>query len=335
MDERSIIKVLALTGVYSSPSTRLRIIYMSEYLKKYGIDTTVIRYPKNIINFLSILKNNDYDVIWLQKRMPDFFKYLILKNNKKPIVFDFDDNLLVRMKPKNDSYRSRTREIKFSFIKNLSRGFTCGNKFLANFVKDTKKPYFVYPTPVPVDVPVKDIDSLNGEIKIGWLGLSGGFMYLDKILPDLIKLKNEINFKFIVISDRNYIKDIDFIENITWDIETQEKEISKFDIGIMPLSTDSPYDKGKCAYKILQYMASGVIPVGEAYGTNLEVIKDGENGFLVYNNNWYGKLKEVILKLKDKDFYRKISKNAIETAKQYYSFEAIVPELAKFLKSFK
>ncbi len=333
MDERAIIKVLALTGVYSSPSTRLRIIYMSEFLKKYGIEVKTLRYPKKFYDLIKILNSETYDLIWLQKKMPDFFKYIIFKINKKPIVFDFDDNLIVRMKPKDGSYRSRTREIKFNLIKKISSGFTCGNKFLSGLIKDEKKLYFIYPTPVPVNVPKKDFNSLNSHIKIGWIGLSGGFMYLDKIFPDLLKLYNEVKFKLLIISDKDYKKDVDFIENIRWKLETQENEISNFDLGIMPLNTESPYDKGKCGYKILQYMASGVIPVAEAYGTNIEIIQDGINGFLVYENRWYDKLKEIIVKINDRRFdYQKISLNAIYAAKKHYSFEALAPKLADFLR---
>ncbi len=336
MDERIIIKVLALTGVFSSPSTRLRIIYMSNFLEKFGIKTTIIRFPKNIIDLIKVLKDNEYDLIWLQKKMPDFSKYLILKLNKKPIIFDFDDNLIVRMKLKNGSYKSKTREVKFFFIKNLSTGFTCGNKFLEDLVKKTNKPTIIYPTPVPINVPKKNFSIKNKKIKIGWIGLSGGFMYLDKIFPQLQKLHKELDFQLVIISDKEYRPKCNFIKNIKWQLETQESEIAKFDFGIMPLNTNSPYDKGKCAYKILQYMAGGVIPIAEAYGTNLEVIKHGENGFLIYDNLWYEGLKDLILKFRNREIdYQKISNNAIKTVKEKYSFESLSYKLVEFFKWIK
>ena len=335
MDEGSVIKVLALTGVFSSPSTRLRIIYMSKFLKNYGIDIKIIKYPKNIFDIIKALNSETYDLIWLQKRMPDFFKYIVFKFNKKPVIFDFDDNLIVRMKPKNGSFKSKTRDLKFNLVKKMSTGFTCGNNFLSNLIKDTNKPYFIYPTPVPVNVKIREFKKLQNPIIVGWIGLSGGFMYLDRILPQLKKLYDEVNFKLKIISDKDYKSNEKFVVNIRWKLDTQEEEISKFDFGIMPLNTSSPYDKGKCAYKVLQYMASGVIPVAEAYGTNVEIIEHGENGFLIYNNNWYNGLKDIFSKIRNGIVsYEKISDKAKKTAKEKYSFEAIAPYLAEFFKNF-
>ena len=331
MDER--IVILALTGSFESPSTRLRIIQMSGYLKKFNIDVKIFRYPRNPLNLVKILQNENYNVIWLQKKMPDFFKNVIFRMVKSPVVFDFDDNLTVRMKPKDGSYKSKTREIKFNIIKKMAYAFTCGNKFLSNLIEDTQKPFLIYPTPVPVNVPKKREFKFKFPVKLGWIGLSGGFMYLDKIFPQLEKLNEDMDIKLIVISDRDYKPECKFIKNIRWKLETQEMEITEFDIGIMPLNTNSPYDKGKCGYKILQYMAAGVIAVAENFGMNREIIKNGENGFLISDNNWYDGLKHVISKLKNySELYKSISVNAIKTVEKKYSFEALAPKLAEFFK---
>ena len=55
-------------------------------------------------------------------------------------------------------------------------------------------------------------------------------------------------------SDEKYSFPIRFID---WSEETEVASIQNFDIGIMPLE-DSPWEKGKCAYKIIQYMACGL-----------------------------------------------------------------------------
>ena len=332
MDESIVINILALTGKSYTPSTRLRVYEMSPFLKKYGINIHIVRYPKSFFTLKKILeKEKRFNILWLQKKMPNFFKYFLFKNLKIPIIFDYDDNLLVRMIPKNNSYDSLSRKIKFNLIKNFSSGFTCGNKFLAEFILDTNKPFLIYPTPVPIDVPKKDKNKINNPIIIGWIGLSGGFMYLKKIMRQLIKMWNEVNFKLVIISNENYPEKLPFIENKKWNLKTQEYEIANFDIGIMPLNTSSPYDKGKCSYKLLQYMAAGVIPVGEAYGNNTEVIKNGVNGFLVYNEKWYETLKFIISDIEG--IYKKMQKNILESIKKY-SFEAQAEKLANFFFKF-
>ncbi len=235
------------------------------------------------------------------------------------------------MKPKNGSFESLARRVKFKLIKDFSSGFTCGNKFLTELIKNTQKPYIIYPSCVPINVPKKDLSKINDPPVIGWIGLSGGFMYIDEIFEDLKKLYKEIKFKFVIISNEPYPQKAPFIVNKEWSLETQEKEIAKFDIGIMPLNINSPYDKGKCSYKLLQYLAAGVIAVGEAYGNNVEVIKNGENGFLVYNKKWYETLKKILININS--IYPEIQKNALKTA-QLYSFENNAPKLANFFRSF-
>ena len=52
-----------------------------------------------------------------------------------------------------------------------------------------------------------------------------------------------------------------------------------FDVGIMPLD-DSPWSKGKCAYKLIQYMACKLPVIASPVGANKEVVAHGINGYL-------------------------------------------------------
>ena len=69
-------------------------------------------------------------------------------------------------------------------------------------------------------------------------------------------------------------------EFITWDAATEVENIKKIDIGIMPL-LDSDFEKGKCGYKLIQYMACGIPVIASAVGVNNDIVIPGYNGFLV------------------------------------------------------
>ncbi|MBK9340412.1 MAG: glycosyltransferase family 4 protein [Rhodoferax sp.] len=56
-------------------------------------------------------------------------------------------------------------------------------------------------------------------------------------------------------------------------------EIQSFDIGIMPLP-DAPFERGKCGYKLLQYMACGKPVIASAVGANTDIVVPGKNGIL-------------------------------------------------------
>ena len=50
----------------------------------------------------------------------------------------------------------------------------------------------------------------------------------------------------------------------------------------MPLE-DTPWERGKCGYKLIQYMALGLPVVASAVGVNKHIVRHGENGFLAAN----------------------------------------------------
>ena len=50
------------------------------------------------------------------------------------------------------------------------------------------------------------------------------------------------------------------------------------DVGIMPLK-DNPWSRGKCGYKLLQYMAVGKAVIASPVGANNEIVSHGETGY--------------------------------------------------------
>ena len=68
-----------------------------------------------------------------------------------------------------------------------------------------------------------------------------------------------------------------------------------FDIGIMPLE-DTPWEKGKCGFKIIQYLSLGIPAIASPVGVNGEIIEHGKNGFLAASEEeWYKYLKLLLL----------------------------------------
>ncbi|AEL27426.1 glycosyl transferase group 1 [Cyclobacterium marinum DSM 745] len=141
----------------------------------------------------------------------------------------------------------------------------------------------------------KVYNSINTTVTIGWIGSPSTLKYLEPMLPVLNWLHQHYSIKFLLVNGKSKIKFEGEIESIIWTEEGEVDAIHKMDIGIMPLP-DNPWENGKCAYKLIQYMACGLPVVASPIGMNKEVVNHGENGFLAgTSEEWKCSLEKLIL----------------------------------------
>lgn len=182
-----------------------------------------------------------------------------------------------------------------------------GNQYLADYAtRSGAKNIEIIPTVIDLErYPVKNSDSdlelppnvilsgvegragersaseNNQKFVVGWIGTKTTFE--KHLLPckDWIKALQiqDPNIRFHIVG---ITEDMDLGKNvqyIRWTEETEVAEILKMDIGLMPLQ-DSKWEKGKCAYKLIQYAACGIPGVASDVGMNREVTVPGETGIL-------------------------------------------------------
>ena len=81
------------------------------------------------------------------------------------------------------------------------------------------------------------------------------------------------------------------IEEVAWSSATEAHSLAGAHIGIMPL-TDDAWARGKCAFKLLQYMAAALPCVASPVGANKEAVLDGITAFTRANvDEWERSLK--------------------------------------------
>ena len=90
------------------------------------------------------------------------------------------------------------------------------------------------------------------------------------------------------------------------------------DIGIAPTPSD-PWTMGKCGFKILQYMASGLPVIASPIGANAELVQEGVTGFLPKQPaNWPG---VIVTLARDAELRARMGAAARESAATRYTLE--------------
>ena len=127
----------------------------------------------------------------------------------------------------------------------------------------------------------------------------------------------------------NHFPDIP-TEILPWSEDAELTISQKFDVGIMPL-VDGPFERGKCGYKLVQYMAGGIPVVASPVGVNRQIVEPGINGFLASSmDEWLTALRT----LRDNHQERnKMGQAGRQKAEKLYNLKVTAPKLLDLLTS--
>lgn len=227
---------------------------------------------------------------------PPFFEWIIAKIYQKPIIYDFDDAIWLP----NTSHQNRVvaalkNHGKVNKICSWSWKVSCGNGFLADFAMQYCNEVHINPTTIDTDYHIPSENKMIMKpLIIGWTGTHSTTRYLLSLIPVFKKLKIIHAFEIRIISNQPPEWDFDDYTFIPWNQSDEIEQLQKFDIGVMPME-DTDWEKGKCGFKALQYMALEIPAVASSVGANQEIIDHGINGFLCQNpEEWYTYLEQLI-----------------------------------------
>ena len=187
-----------------------------------------------------------------------------------PRVFDVDDAVWLSSRRRQTDAIAAQCEL-----------VICGNAFLAEHYGALSRNVVIVPTAVDISCYPTLSRGVREECVIGWSGTSGGFKYLLMIQNALATVLRVIpNARVRVMADRAPdlpLLPADRVDFVRWSPEREAPTIAGFDIGIMPLE-NTEWERGKCSYKMLQYMAAQVPVVVSPVGMNVEVLSEGPVG---------------------------------------------------------
>ena len=322
-------KILFIHREPALASARVRILGLVPHLEMLGVRCETHEHPVSALGLRALLSSrHGADVVVLQKKLPSFADAIAWRASSVPIVFDYDDAILFRQQPRGGSYHSATRERRFARACRLADAFVCGNEYLAGFCRPHGKPVLVAPSPVPLDVPRGIPGRFGDPVRIGWIGSPRNLDALETLASPLRELARRRRIVLVVVSEASFELEGVPTEHVPWELAYQEQVLANLDVGVMPLE-DSPWARGKCAYKLLQYMAAELPVVASPVGMNSELVDDGRNGLLAATSDEWGSAVDRLLT--DAELAGKLARAGRETVEAGFGYPAQAARWRDFL----
>jgi glycosyltransferase involved in cell wall biosynthesis len=310
-------KVAALTSGQNTPSARFRVRQYLPKLKSQGIDvqdycpavSNGARLPGPLRNIRKrylppvmlaqgllnlalrapgVLASYGADVTWLERNFApglDDFAFML----KSPLVVDIDDAIWL-YNPFGQSMIKR-------LVGRADMVFA-GNRFLADWCAQYCRNVRVVPTAIDTDrfYPRAGSEERD-QFVVGWTGTSGNFRFLESIesaLADFLVMNRDAVFRIVADERPNLpLLPAEQVKYTQWTPATEHTALTEMDVGIMPID-DSELSRGKCSFKMLQYMAAGLPVVVSPYGMNQEILDLSAVGFGARSNSeWLAALEAL------------------------------------------
>ncbi len=309
-------------------------LFDDDYLNKLYSGEKISRLyvlKRYLKRFIKLFSSKDYDLLWIEKELFPWLPFNIeglLNKLGVRYIADYDDAIFHNY----DQHRSSiVRFLLSSRIPNVMKNaklVTVCNGYLKQKALDSGATKVeTIPTVVDLDKYSTSFETNNNKLTIGWIGTPKTEKYIIDLKNVFKKISKEIDVKVIVIGGKKFNSDSFEYEILPWSEEKESEYISKLDIGIMPL-TDSKWEKGKCGYKLIQYMACGKPVIASKVGMNCEIVKDDKNGYLASSEEeWI----EAIKKLNDKDKRIELGKFARKEVEGKFSLQATLEDRIRYI----
>ncbi len=291
-----LIQVTALTSGRHSPSSRFRVrqfispllnsgIAVREYYPIVNKYVTKRLAPLGMLARLPGLKTaRGSDITWLERELvPEKSTLEHFASTKR--VLDVDDAIWLNKAQFSEQIASRCA------------GVIAGNNFLAAHYRKYGARVWLIPTSVNTDIWRPSASRQTAKWTVGWVGSTSTRKYLQLIEEPLADFLNDhADAELLVVCNRSpSFKRIPESKwrFVRWSPENEVHLAQSMNVGLMPLATDE-WSMGKCALKMIQYMAVGIPTIVTPIGVARELVADHDAGFAAKSHDdWYNALNRL------------------------------------------
>ena len=358
------IKVLALTKYGRlGASSRMRSLQYAPWFRQAGLEVTAqslisdellaARYQHGNYGFSllrayadrlrALMARQQFDLVWIEKEAlpwwPLWLELALLRG--VPYVLDYDDAIFHNYDQHPNSWVRSVFGRRLDGLMARAALVVGGNNYLAQRARDSGARWVeVLPTVIDLTrYPSKPPDSTTAHMplmatvglpRIVWIGSPSTVRYLQLIREPLQALAARQPFVLRVIGGGAVDLPGVQVEVLPWAEATEVESISDCQVGVMPL-LDSLWERGKCGYKLIQYMACGLPVVASGVGVNPEIVRNGENGFLADTPpEWVNALGNL---LSDSALRMQMGAMGRQQVENEYCLQKTGPRMAQLLRS--
>jgi glycosyltransferase involved in cell wall biosynthesis len=274
------------------------------------------------------------DVIWVEKEALPWFPWFIESNflmRGVPVVSDYDDAYFYKYDNSRKPLIQAMLGKKIDKVMRHSSIVFAGNPYLAARAKDAgSKRVEIVPTVIDIDrYEVKPPGDPSAPACIGWIGTPETWgAYASVYVPLFAGLAEKTGAKFRIVGPKTPHGAPESFEFLPWSEDTEAALIQGMDIGVMPLP-DDPWSRGKCGYKLIQYMACGLPVVASPVGVNSDIVEHGVNGFLAGNEQEWRTALETLAG--DRNLRLRMGAEGRRKVERHYSSQVWGPRVVQLL----
>ena len=341
------LRVEALVSGRLAASSRFRVLQYVEELRRLGVDVharppriskyaslppwarrrgalagpaeTALRAAKLAVRLPSVARSWAADVTWLERELLPGHRTLE-RALGRPLLFDVDD--AIWLLPGHERP-----------VRDVARRATCvlaGNDFLAGWFADAGAEVERVWTAVDTGrFRPRPSPPADGPFVVGWTGSASTMRYLEVAAPGLARfLAAAPDARLLVMADAppdSLAVPPERVEFVRWSPDVEAEVLRRMDVGIMPLP-DTDWGRGKCAFKMLQYLASGIPAVVSPVGMAAEVLAMDDVGLAAGDGAAWA---DALLSLhRDRDAAARLGTAGRRLVEERFSVPVVAAQLA-------
>lgn len=285
---------------------------------------------------LRLFRRKKPSVIWVEYEIFPWMPWIVeqfLCPSGVPVVVDYDDAVFHRYDLHSRSTVRWVLSKKIDQVMEHSDLVTAGNNYLIERAEEAGATNVKF-VPTVVDLNAYNVSMNLGEKKIptvGWVGTPQTWAAFGKELHARLDcFLQEQNARFKAIGGSLSPQRMGTLDVVPWTESSEVAEIQTMDVGVMPLP-DTPWARGKCGYKLIQYMACGLPVVASPVGVNANIVEHGVNGFLATTHEEWNEA--ITTLLRDPGLRYSMGQAGRKKVEEQYSLQVWGPRVASFIRS--